>query len=76
MLDSLLSVHVIDARSLPIQTGNEECKVFLNIEGQSSRSRGERGYEPIWNEMLSFDIRKANEPLVVTVKTGKNQNWK
>jgi len=76
MLDSLLSVHVIDARSLPVQNSNDECKVFLSIEGQFSRSRGERGSEPIWNEMLSFDIRKATEPLVVQVKTGRANNWK
>ncbi len=70
MVGSILSVHVIDARDVKPSSGRglATSQIRLQIEGQSSKTRQvERSNEPVWDEVLIFDIKSGSEPLKVTL---------
>ena len=69
MKQSILSVHVVDARDLRPQFGNvTNAQVRLMIEGTRTNTR-EIVYSnnPVWNEVISFDIERADDNLKVQV---------
>jgi Ca2+-dependent lipid-binding protein len=68
MQGSILSVYVIDARDLkPFSgVGAATPQVRLQIEGQSAKTQQISGTnEPVWDEVIIFDIRRGEEPLKV-----------
>lgn len=74
MQGSILSVHVIDARDLESENGQASAQVKLAIEGQSSKTAVvERTNEPVWDEVIIFDIKKGVEPLQITVVDTKGE---
>ena len=57
MKGSTLSVHVIDARNLKSSSGFANAQVRLQIEDQSSNTqRVNNSNDPVWNEVIAFDI--------------------
>ena len=68
MKGSTLSVHVIDARNLKSSNDFANSQVRLSIEEQSSNTqRVNNSNDPVWNEVIAFDISKGTEPLVIEV---------
>ena len=70
MVGSILSVHVIDARDLvPSQrTRFANALVKMEIEGQSNKtSEIPSTNDPVWNEIITFDIMTGREKLKLTV---------
>ena len=67
MRGSILSVHVIDARELrPVFGQLASSQVRLIMEGnRSNTNEASTTNNPVWNEVLAFDIDHGNEPLTV-----------
>lgn len=71
MQGSILSVHVIDARDLkPIGGQNvNSARVRLCIEDNPQRTNEvPRSNNPVWNEVLAFDIASGRDELTVEVQ--------
>ena len=71
MVGSILSVHVIDARDLvPSQTSRfSNALVKMTIEGQSEKTQEiPNTNDPVWNEVIAFDIYTGTEKLKLTVQ--------
>jgi len=69
MQGSILSVHVIDARELrPANGVVANARVRLDIEGNPSRTQEiPSSNNPVWNEVIAFDIVQGRENLKVEV---------
>ena len=71
MKGSVLQVNVIDARNLVSKKSGRKyvtSQVKLSIEGQSQRTQEVYNTnDPVWNEVIAFDIFKGNEPLELSV---------
>lgn len=68
MVGSILSVHVIDARDLEPPPGKRTAtpQARLQIESQSLKTQPiSESNEPVWDEVIMFDIRIGTEPLRV-----------
>ena len=70
MQGSILSVHVIDAREL--RTANPRvsanARVRLSMEQNRSNTQEVPGTNnPVWNEVIAFDILRGAENLQVQV---------
>ncbi len=71
MQGSILSVHIIDARELRAQngTGVANARVRLEIEGNPRRTNEvASSNNPVWNEVVPFDIEKGLDTLKVEVQ--------
>jgi Ca2+-dependent lipid-binding protein len=70
MTGSILSVHVIDARDLRTRTGEKaNAQIRLKIEKQSSKTKVVyNSNDPVWNEVIAFDIATGTDDLVLTVE--------
>ena len=70
MVGSILSVHVIDARDLVPPQSNRlaNAQVKMQIEGQSEKTQEiPNTNDPVWNEVIAFDIDTGIEKLKLTV---------
>ena len=71
MKGSVLSVNVIDARNLlPKKQGRRlvNAQVKMSIEGATSRTEEvPNTNDPVWNEVIAFDILKGSETLKLSV---------
>jgi stromal membrane-associated protein len=70
MVGSVLTCTVIEARELRSTrlTGSANPYVILSIEGQRSQTDQITGSaDPVWNEIMSFDITTGKESLKVEV---------
>lgn len=72
MKNSTLSVHIIDARQLrPGGARLSNAQVRLSIEDQSSNTQKVmNSNDPVWNEVIAFDIITGKEDLLLEV-----QDW-
>ena len=61
-----MSVHVIDARELrdmsnPLQTRlPANARIRLSMEGNHSNTQEVPGDNPVWNEVIAFDILQGD----------------
>ena len=39
--------------------------VVLSIENQKSKTDENEGSDPVWNEIITFDITSGREPLLI-----------
>ena len=70
MQGSILSVHVIDARELRSMntSGVANARIRLDIEGNPSRTQEvPASNNPVWNEVIAFDILEGRDTLKVEV---------
>ena len=69
MKNSTLSVHIIDARELKPDGGRlANAQVRLEIEKQTSNTQKiNSSNDPVWNEVIAFDIENGNDDLVLKV---------
>ena len=71
MKGSVLSVNVIDARNLlPKKQGRRlvTAQVKMSIEGETSRTQEvPNTNDPVWNEVIAFDILKGSDTLKLSV---------
>ena len=68
MVNSILSVHVIDGRELIPLSRNRlaNAQVRLQIEDHTSKTKKHpASNDPVWNEVIAFDILTGREPLRV-----------
>lgn len=68
MLGSILSVHIIDGRDIKTANGRNSAnsQLKLSIENQSSKTQIIQGTnDPVWDEVIIFDIKTATEKLKV-----------
>lgn len=67
MVGSVLTATVIEARELR-GSGQVNPYVVLTIEGQKSQTdQISNNADPVWNEIISFDITTGKEALMVSV---------
>ncbi|CDW87383.1 c2 domain containing protein [Stylonychia lemnae] len=72
MVGSVLTATVIEARELRT-SGQPNPYAILTVEGQKSQTDQVNGNsEPVWNEIISFDITTGKEPLIVQVYSRSN----
>ena len=69
MKNSTLSVHIIDARELRPGGGRlANAQVRLSVENQSSNTqRIQSSNDPVWNEVIAFDIVTGTDDLLLEV---------
>ena len=70
MIGSVLTATLVEARELKSGrlTGMVNPYVILSIEGQKSQTdRINPSSDPVWNEIISFDIVTGREPIVIQV---------
>ena len=70
MKGSVLSVNVIDARYLhPKRQGRlATAQVKMSIEGETQRTQEiPNTNDPVWNEVIAFDIMKGTDTLKLSV---------
>ena len=68
MVGSVLTATIIEARDLraPRLAGSPSPYVVMQVEGQRQSSEGVSGESnPVWNEIITFDILTGKEPLLV-----------
>jgi hypothetical protein len=74
MNNSVLTVNIIEARGLsPSSSG---YKAFLSTENQriyTEVSIPKQG-DPVWKEVVTFDIQTGKEPLYVQIIDGEGKN--
>jgi|LakMenEpi03Aug12_release.lakeMendotaPanAssembly.Ray.scaffolds.fasta_scaffold230438_2 hypothetical protein len=69
MVGSILSVHIINAEELnPGRRGEANAIVRVEIEKQRQQTLMVTSNNPVWNEILTFDITKGVEDLKLTVE--------
>jgi len=70
MVGSVLTATIIEARDLraPRLAGSPNPYVVMQAEGQRQASEKINGESnPVWNEIITFDIMTGKEPLLVQV---------
>lgn len=70
MIGSVLTATLVEARELKSGriTGTVNPYVIISIEGQKSQTdRISPSSDPVWGEIISFDIVTGREPLVIQV---------
>eukprot|EP00347_Sterkiella_histriomuscorum_P014348 403361215 len=70
MIGSVLTATVIEARELRSSriTGTPNAYVMLTVEGQRSQTdQAQSSTDPVWNEIITFDITTGREPLVIQI---------
>lgn len=70
MPNSILTVHVVEARNLiPMDMeGTSDPYVILEIEQQRIQTSYKKSdLNPVWNESFTFDIEHGQEPLKLVV---------
>lgn len=68
MVGSILSIHVVDARDVIPTPGyaNANSYLKLSVDGQASKTlQVANNNDPVWDEVIIFDIRTGKEKLVV-----------
>jgi len=68
MVGSILSIHVVDARDiLPANNyTSANCYLKLSLDGQTSKTLSvANNNDPVWDEVIIFDIRTGREKLLV-----------
>lgn len=73
MNNSVLTVSIVEARGLI--SSNTGYKAFLSTENQriyTEVSTPKQG-DPVWKEIVTFDIETGKEPLYVQVIDGEGQ---
>jgi len=71
MINSVLTANIVEARGL--KRSSTGYKVLLATEGQthySELSTSPSG-DPLWKEVVTFDIRTGREPLYIQVIDGE-----
>jgi C2 domain len=72
MLNSILTARIIEGRG--IKNSQSEIVVVLGIEGQRAQSEPvtvRSGADPVWKEVITFDIVTGREPLFIQVLDGE-----
>ena len=67
MLNSILTATIVEGRGLRrVSTG---YIVILGVEGQKAQSEPVEtgGQDPVWNEIITFDIQTGREPLYIQI---------
>lgn len=67
MLNSILTVKIVEGRNLKT-SGNQAIVVVMNIEGQRASTEPllvQPGKDPVWKEIITFDIMKGRENLLI-----------
>ena len=69
MKQSILSVHLVDARELrPAFSKTANAQVRTSIEGNRDATKDTvNSNNPVWNEVITFDILRGDENLKVQV---------
>lgn len=69
MIGSVLTANVIEARELRARgLGQPNPYIVLTIEGQRSQTDQVRANaDPVWNEIITFDITTGREALFIQV---------
>jgi Ca2+-dependent lipid-binding protein len=70
MIGSVLTATIIEARELKSAklAGSTNPYVVLSIEGQTSQTEQvSNKTDPVWNEIMMFDITHGREPLVIQI---------
>lgn len=69
MKQSILSVHLVDARELrPAFGRTANAQVRTSIEGnRDSTKETVASNNPVWNEVMTFDIERGDDVLKVEV---------
>lgn len=68
MEGSILTVNLVEARDLFLNSKKVSSFVIFTIEDQQMESRLINGSNsPVWNESISFDIYHGQEPLKISV---------
>lgn len=69
MKQSILSVHLVDARELRPTFGNPvHAQVRTSIEGNRDSTKDTvASNNPVWNEVMTFDIERGDDFLKVQV---------
>lgn len=72
MLNSILTIRIIEGRG--IRNQNQEIVVSMSVEGQRALTEpvtAMKGMDPVWKEVITFDITTGREPLIVQVLDGE-----
>jgi isocitrate dehydrogenase len=67
MLNSILTARIIEGRGIKAPNGTNII-VNMMIEGQSAQTEPvmvQNGVEPVWKEVISFDIGTGRENLLI-----------
>lgn len=69
MKQSILSVHIVDARELrPVFGRTANAQIRATIEGnRDSTKETVASNNPVWNEVMTFDIDRGDDTLKVQV---------
>ncbi len=76
MLNSILTAKIVEGRNLKT-VGNQAIVVVMSIEGQRASTEPlavQPGKDPVWKEIITFDIVKGRENLLIElidVRSGK-----
>jgi Ca2+-dependent lipid-binding protein len=68
MVGSILTATIVEARDLKTTriTGIKPY-IVLSTEGQRTQTEAQYNADPVWNEIMSFDISTGKDLLVVKV---------
>jgi C2 domain len=69
MLNSILTARIIEGRGIRA-SNNSSIVINLQIEGQTANSEPvlvQNGVDPVWKEVISFDIATGRENLFIQV---------
>lgn len=69
MLNSILTARIIEGRGIKA-SNNSSIVVTMIIEGQSAQTEPvliQNGVDPVWKEVISFDIATGRENLFIQI---------
>jgi Ca2+-dependent lipid-binding protein len=69
MIGSVLTANLIEARELKSTklTGSVRPYIVMLVEGQKSTSEVSESADPVWNEIITFDIMTGREDLIIQI---------
>ena len=73
MINSILTARIIEGRNLR-NTSTNQIVVVLAVEGQKAQTEPvtvNKNQDPVWKEVITFDITTGREPLFVQVLDGE-----
>ena len=73
MINSILTARIIEGRGLR-NTSTNTIVVVLGVEGQKAQTEPvtvTKNQDPVWKEVITFDITTGREPLFVQVLDGE-----
>lgn len=71
MIGSILTVHIINAENIGAENSVTSV-VKAQVRNQRQVTTATRGRSPVWNEILTFDIKEGTEELKLTVEDRQN----